>query len=65
MLLKPLILVVVSNFHFDNVDFVLDSKQVMDSFHTWVDDDSELGCIITASIEYFRIVFKTRMSSLI
>ena len=31
---------------FDIVDFVLDSQQVVDSFHKGVDDHSEFGCII-------------------
>jgi len=37
----------ISDFQLDNVNFVLDLQQVVDSFHTRVDDDSELGCIIT------------------
>lgn len=39
----------VSYIHFDHVDFVLDSQQIVDSFHTEVYDDGEIGCIITPS----------------
>jgi len=35
----------ISDLQFDNVDFVLDSQWVMDSFHTCVYDNSEFGCI--------------------
>lgn len=38
----------VYDLQFDIVDFVLDSQQVVDSFHTGVDDHSEFGCIINA-----------------
>jgi len=43
----------VSDLQFDNVDFVLDSQQAVDSFHTEVDDDSELGCIINVCRQLF------------
>jgi len=46
----------VSNLRFDDVDFVLDS--VVDSFHTQVVDDSELGCIITACRQLFLDSFQ-------
>jgi hypothetical protein len=40
----------VSDLQFDNVDFVLDSQQVVDSFHTGVDDNSKFDCIINATL---------------
>ena len=54
------ILQCVLDIQFDNVDSVLDSQQVVDSFHTCIDDNSEFGCIINC----FKIVSKTLMSSL-
>ncbi|RHN69303.1 hypothetical protein MtrunA17_Chr3g0123221 [Medicago truncatula] len=48
----------ISDLQFDNVDFALDSKQDVDSFHTGVDDDNELGCIITACRQLFQDSFQ-------
>lgn len=47
----------VSDLRFENVDFVLDSHYV-DSFHTEVDDDSELCCIIIARRQLFQDSFQ-------
>ena len=38
----------LSDQHFDNVDFVLDCKRVVNSVNSSLDDSSEFGCIITA-----------------
>jgi len=38
----------ISNQQFDNVDFVLDCKRVVDCVNSSLDDSSEFGCIITA-----------------
>jgi len=38
----------ISNQQFDNVDFVLDCKKVVDCVNSSLDDNSEFGCIITA-----------------
>jgi len=38
----------ISNQQFDNVDFVLDCKKVVDCNHSSLDDSSEFGCIINA-----------------
>jgi len=38
----------VSNFKFDNVDFALDSKRVVDCVNSHIDDSSEFGCNIYA-----------------
>jgi len=38
----------LSNQQFDNVDFVLDCKRVVDCVNSSLDDSSEFGCIITA-----------------
>ena len=38
----------LSNQQFDNVDFVLDCKRVVDCVNSRLDDSSEFGCIITA-----------------
>nr|ABN08690.1 probable reverse transcriptase At2g02650 -, related [Medicago truncatula] len=37
-----------SYLQFDNVDFALDSKKVVDAFRTCVEDSCEFGCIILA-----------------
>jgi ribonuclease HI len=37
----------ISNQQFDNVDFVLDCKRVVDCVNSSLDDSSEFGCIIT------------------
>ena len=38
----------ISNQQFDNVDFVLDCKKVVDCVNSSLDDSSEFECIITA-----------------
>ena len=38
----------ISNQQFDNVDFVLDYKKVVDCVNSSLDDSSEFGCIINA-----------------
>ena len=38
----------LSNQQFDNIDFGLDCKKVVDCVNSSVDDSSEFGCIITA-----------------
>jgi len=38
----------VSNQQFDNVDFTLDCKRVVDCVNSSIDDSSEFGCIISA-----------------
>ena len=38
----------ISNQQFDNVDFVLDCKKVVDCVNSSLDDSNEFGCIITA-----------------
>ena len=38
----------ISNQQFNNVDFVLDCKRVVDCVNSSLDDSSEFGCIITA-----------------
>jgi len=38
----------ISNQQFDNVDFVLDCKKVVDCVNSSLDDSREFGCIITA-----------------
>jgi len=37
-----------SNQQFDNVDFVLDCKKVVDCVNSSLDDSNEFGCIINA-----------------
>jgi len=37
----------LSNQQFDNVDFVLDCKMVVNCVNSSIDDSSEFGCIIT------------------
>lgn len=48
----------VANLHFDNVDFVLDSKKVVDSFRTCINDATEFGCIIYACKQLFQNKFQ-------
>ena len=38
----------LSDLQFDNGDFALDSKRVVDHVNSYVDDNSEFGCIIVA-----------------
>lgn len=44
----------VANLQFDNVDFVLDSKKVVDSFRTCINDVTEFGCIIYVCKQLFQ-----------
>jgi len=44
----------VANLQFDNVDFVLDSKKVVDYFRTCIDDSIEFDCIMYASKHMFQ-----------
>ncbi|KEH28618.1 hypothetical protein MTR_4g008270 [Medicago truncatula] len=38
----------ISDLQFDNVDFALDSKRVVDHVNSYEDDNSDFGCIISA-----------------
>lgn len=38
----------VANFQFDNVNFMLDSKMVVNLFRIGIDDITKFGCIIYA-----------------
>jgi ribonuclease HI len=38
----------VSNLQFDNVDFSLDSKRIVDQVNSDIDDNNEFGCIISS-----------------
>ncbi|AES65960.1 hypothetical protein MTR_2g059470 [Medicago truncatula] len=38
----------MADLHYDNVDFVLDCKSVVEHFNSNLGDSSELGCIIQA-----------------
>jgi len=40
-------------FHFDNVDFALDSERVVDHFKSYIIDHSEFGCIISPCRQFF------------
>lgn len=51
-------------FQFDNVDFVLDSKKVVDSFRTCVDNNGEFGCIMQARKWLFQINFQNSHAKL-
>jgi len=53
----------VPNLQFDYVDFPLDSKKVTDQVRSYIDDNSEFGCIISACKSCYIIVFRTLMSS--
>jgi len=44
----------VANLQFDNVDFVIDSKKVVDYFRTCIDDSIEFGCIMYACQHMFQ-----------
>jgi UDP-N-acetylmuramate-alanine ligase len=44
----------VANIQFDNVDFLLDSKKVVDSFRTCINDVTEFGCIIYICKQLFQ-----------
>lgn len=54
----------MADLHYDNFDFALDSKIVVDHFRSYVEDDSELGCIMHAIVDScLTIVFRTLISS--
>jgi len=38
----------IADLRFDNVDFALDSKRVVDQFRSDIDNNNEFGCIISA-----------------
>jgi hypothetical protein len=43
----------LANLQYDNVDFSLDSKTIVDHFKSNVEDSSDLGCIIHACKHLF------------
>ena len=47
----------VSDLHYDNVEFVLDSKSVVQRFNSNLSDSSELGCIIQVCRQLFDCNF--------
>jgi hypothetical protein len=49
--------------HFDNVDFPLDSKRVVDQFKSNIVDNSEFRCIISACRQLLDNSFRTLVSS--
>jgi len=48
----------ISDLQFDNIDFALDSKKVVDAFRTTVEDSSEFGCIIGICRQLFQCKFQ-------
>lgn len=46
--------------HYDHVDFVLDSKSVVDRFNSNLEDNSELGCFIQACRQNTHVEFNRR-----
>jgi len=50
----------MTDLHYDNIDFALDSKIVVDHFwsHVEVDNDSEFGCIMSACRQMFENSFQ-------
>jgi len=48
----------VADLHYDHVDFVLDSKSVVDRFNSNLVDSSELGCIIQVCRQLFGCNFQ-------
>lgn len=48
----------VADLHYDNVDFVLDSKSVVERFNSNLGDSSELGCIIHTCRQLFDCHFQ-------
>jgi hypothetical protein len=48
----------MSDLHYDNVDFALNSKIVVDHFRSYVEDDSEFGCIMHACRQLFENSFQ-------
>ena len=47
----------VADLHYDHVDFVLDSKYVVEQFNSNLVDSSELGCIFPACRQLFGCYF--------
>lgn len=47
-----------SDLQFDNVDFTLDSKKVVDALRTCVEDGSEFRCILDARRQLFQSRFQ-------
>jgi len=48
----------MADLHYDHVDFVLDSKSVVEHFYSNLVDSSELGCIIQACRQLFGCNFQ-------
>jgi len=48
----------MTDLHYDNIDFALDSKIVVDHFRSSVEDDSEFGCIMHACRQLFENSFQ-------
>jgi hypothetical protein len=48
----------LTTLHYDHVNFVLDSKSVLDRFNSNLEDSSELGCIIQACRQLFACIFQ-------
>jgi hypothetical protein len=48
----------MADLHYDNVDFALDSKVVVDHFKSSVEDDSEFGCTMYACKQLFENSFQ-------
>ena len=48
----------MADLHYDHVDFVLDSKSVVDRFNSNLVDSSELGCIIQVCRQLFGCNFQ-------
>jgi len=49
----------VADLHYDHVDFVLDSKSVVERFNSNLVDSSELGCIIQVCRQFFDCNFQS------
>jgi len=48
----------VATLKFDNIYYVLDSKKVVDSFRTCIDDVTDFGCIMYDRKELFQNNFQ-------
>jgi len=48
----------VADLHYDNIDFVLDSKSVVERFNSNLGDSNELDCIIQACRQLFDSNFQ-------
>jgi len=48
----------ISNQQFDNVDFVLDCKRVVDCVNSILDDSTKIGCIIIACKQLLENIFQ-------